>query len=336
MRKLIPSIIRIMVGVVTGLALIVLLIGLMARQPNIGRNPFPEGPRADPATLRTHVEYLSTQAFPRNPTAPASLNLAADYIKAALLRTGAVVTEQPYEAFHKPFRNIIATYGPAIGRKVVVGAHYDVYGEFPGADDNASGVAGLLELGRLLGARKPQSPIELVAFSTEEPPYFGGPEMGSATHAKSLRKAGAPVEAMISLEMIGYFIPKQPCTNFLLYLIYPRRGDFISIAGRWRDRSLARKVKMSFRGATTVPAVSYSGPVEIGADLSDQRNYWAAGYPAVMVTDTAFMRNFNYHTPGDVPATLDYDRMAGVVDGVLSAVIHLTSGSAGGKDLTRD
>ncbi len=323
MRKLIPSLIRIFVGVVTGLALFVLLIGLAVRQPNFGRHPFPEGPRADPAILRTHVEYLSIKAFPRNPTVPASLTLAADYIKVALSKTGAVVTEQPYEAFHKPFKNIIATYGPSTGRLVVVGAHYDVYGNFPGADDNASGVAGLLELARLLGVRKLQSPVDLVAFSTEEPPYFGGPEMGSAAHASSLRRAGAPVEAMICLEMIGYYAPRQPYTNFLLYVLYPRRGDFISIAGRWQDRSLARQVKLSFRGAASVPVVSYSGPVEIGADLSDQRNYWAAGYPAVMVTDTAFMRNLNYHTPSDVPATLDYDRMAGVVDGVLSAVLNL-------------
>src|SRR2546427_8615490 len=118
MRKLIPSVIRILAGVASGLALLVLLIGLAVRQPNFGRYPFPEGPRADPAILRTHVEYLSTKAFPRNPTAPVSLTLAADYVKVALSKTGAEVTEQPYEAFRKPFRNIIARYGPLTGRLV--------------------------------------------------------------------------------------------------------------------------------------------------------------------------------------------------------------------------
>ena len=324
MRELLKSVLRISGATAGVLILIVGGFGLAVRQPNLGRIPFPAGPRADPATLQRHVDYLCTQAFPRNPTAPERLSLAADYIKAAFSSTGADVTEQSYEAFRKPFRNIIARFGPAQGRLVLVGAHYDVYGELPGADDNASGVAGLLELSRLLAARRLDSPVELVAFSTEEPPYFGGPEMGSAAHARSIQAAGVHVKAMIGLEMIGFFSPTQPYTTLPLYLVYPGTGDFITIAGRWADRSLARDFKRCFRGATPVPALSYSGPVGIGADLSDHRNYWAAGYPAIMVTDTAFMRNSNYHTDHDLPSTLDFDRMAGVVDGVLSGVVHLT------------
>jgi hypothetical protein len=322
-RGLFRSILRIL-GATAGILLfIVLAFGLAVRQPGMGKYAFPEGPRADPALFQRHVEYLCAQAFPRNPTAADRLNLAADYIKASLSGTGASVSEQPYEAFRKPFRNIIARFGPVAGPRVVVGAHYDVYGELPGADDNASGVAGLLELARLLAARHLDSPVELVAFSTEEPPYFGGPEMGSAVHARSLQAAGVRVQVMIGLEMIGFFSPAQPYTTLPLYLVYPRTGDFITVAGRWADRSLARELKKCFRGATTVPAVSYSGPVGIGADLSDHRNYWAAGYPAIMVTDTAFMRNRNYHTTQDLPSSLDYARLAGVVDGVLSGVVHL-------------
>ncbi|MCI0657619.1 MAG: M28 family peptidase, partial [Acidobacteria bacterium] len=182
------------------------------------------------------------------------------------------------------------------------------------------------ELARLLEHQALESPVEVVAFSTEEPPYFGTPEMGSSIHAKSLAQAGERVRAMISLEMIGYFSPTQPNQNPLLHLLYPRNGRFIALVGRWEDRDLARAAKRCFRGATTVQAVSYSGPVSLGSDLSDQRNYWAHGYSGFMVTDTAFMRNLNYHGPDDTADRLDYERMAGVVDGVFNTVVHLANG----------
>ena len=320
---MIASTLRIVFASVGGLLLLVLGYGLAIRQPNFGRHAFPSGARADPSRVRAHVEYLCTQAFPRNAQAEGGLEPAAAYIRTALADSGAEVTEQVYEAFGQQHRNIIARHGPASGPRIVVGAHYDAYGEFPGADDNASGVAGLLELARLLATRELGSRVELVAFSSEEPPYFGGPEMGSAVHAGSLRNENAVVRAMICLEMIGYYTEAQPYTTWPLYLIYPRSGDFVTIAGRWADRALARDLKRSFRGATSVPVVSYSGPVGLGADLSDHRNYWAAGYPAVLVTDTAFMRNPNYHSARDVPSTLDYASMAGVVDGLVSAVVRL-------------
>ena len=208
---------------------------------------------------------------------------------------------------------------------MVVGAHYDVCEDLPGADDNASGVAGVLELARLLDARVLRSPVELVAFSTEEPPYFRSPDMGSAVHARSLRAAGAEVRAMISLEMIGYFAPSQHHRALLLSLVYPHRGDFIAVVGRWADRGLVREAKKCIRGATAVPPVSYSGPVGVGADLSDHLNYWVAGFPAFMITDTAFLRNPNYHRASDTAVTLNYRRLAGVVDGVLSTVVHLAN-----------
>ena len=315
---------RILAATLGGLAILVLCFGIFIRQPNVGRYPFPPGPRAEPARLQAHVEHLCIQATPRSPTTPAGLDLAAQYIKDVLSTTGATVTEQRYTALRQPFVNISALFGPDTGRRVVVGAHYDVSGELPGADDNASGVAGLLELARLLSSRALPSQVELVAFSTEEPPYFGGAEMGSAFHARALAGGRVRVEAMIGLEMIGYFSAVQPYSTWPLYVTYPRTGDFIVIVGRWEDRTLAREVKKSFRGATPVRALSYTGPRGVGADLSDHRNYWALG-PAVMVTDTAYMRNPNYHRASDVPATLDYDRMAGVVDGVLSSTVRLAS-----------
>ena len=307
------------------LALFVIILctaACVVRQPVFGRLGFPEGPRADPVLLREHVHYLASTVSPRNPEHPGNLNRAADVIGDLFRAAGAQVSEQPYTADGYKCRNIIARFGGS-GADLVVGAHYDVCGDQPGADDNASGMAGLLELARLLGARELASPVELVAFSTEEPPYFGSDEMGSAVHALSLREEGRPLRLMICLEMIGYYSEKQPAPNLLLRLLYPGKGNFVLVAGRWSDRSFVRQIKKGFRGATEVPACSYSGPVSIGVDLSDHRNYWAQGYPAVMVTDTAFIRNPHYHTTGDTEETLDYEKIAGVVDGVLSAVIHL-------------
>jgi hypothetical protein len=250
---------------------------------------------------------------------------AVAYLGAQLARAGARVGEQRYRAGGALACNVLAELGPAAGPVVVVGAHYDACGELPGADDNASGVAGLLELARLLGARRLPGPVLLAAFSTEEPPFFGGADMGSAVHARSLREEGRQVSAMLALEMIGFFAPRQPPQAWLLDLTYPRHGDFVCVVGRWEDRALARTVKQAFRGATRVGAVSWSGPTALGGDLSDHRSFWAEGYPAVMVTDTAYLRNPNYHAVTDTADTLDYDRMAGVVDGVLATVVELAA-----------
>jgi Zn-dependent M28 family amino/carboxypeptidase len=182
-------------------------------------------------------------------------------------------------------------------------------------------VAGLLELARLLGERPPPSEVELVAYANEEPPFFGTRHMGSAVHARSLGPASREPEAMICLEMIGYFAPRQPWPSLLHRLFYPDDGEFIGIVGRLDDRRLARRLKRAFRGATEVPAYSLSGPRWMpDLDASDHRSYWAEGYTAVMVTDTGFIRNPHYHSPGDTAETLDYERMAGVVDGVMNAV----------------
>jgi len=141
----------------------------------------------------------------------------------------------------------------------------------------------------------------------------------------SMARAGVRIRAMIALEMIGFFAPKQTDIALPLYLVYPYTGNFVSLVGRWSDRDLVRLGKKCFRGATKVPVVSYSGPAVVGSDMSDHRNYWATGVPAIMVSDTAFLRNPNYHSDFDTPATLDYKRMAGVVDGVFSMVLQLAS-----------
>jgi len=304
----------------------VALVGLAVRQPVRGLLPMADGPRAEPELLRRHVEFLAGGDLPRNPGHPGRLREVAEYVLEAFAAAGGRVEVQPYTAGGTDQRNVIARFGADRGPRVVVGAHYDVFGDLPGADDNASGVAGLLELARLLGERGVEGAVELVAYSTEEPPFFGTAEMGSAVHAAGLKAGRARVRCMICLEMIGYFTDDPAHHSPLMgAAAYPRHGRFIAVVGRWRDRGLARTIKRAFRGATELPACSYSGPTSVGADLSDQRNYWRQGWEAVMVTDTGHLRNPNYHRETDTPGTLDHDAMAGVVDGVLNAVQHLAA-----------
>ena len=317
--------VRTLLYTLVSLAALWLGLAWALRQPNFGSVPFPGTTRAEAAKLQEHVRFLSENGEWRNLRHPAGLERAASYISESFARTGAAVSRQPYKAGPAEAQNIVARFGLETRPRIVVGAHYDVFDQLPGADDNASGVAALLELARLLENQKLETTVELVAYSTEEPPFFGGPEMGSAVHARSLHDSAVKVPAMISLEMIGFYVEKQPYQDLLPNLVYPRHGRYIALAGRWDDRDLVARAKQCFRGAGALDVVSYSGPTGLGADLSDQRNYWAIGVPAFMVTDTGFMRNPNYHAASDTAETLDYQRMAGVVDGVFSTVVSLAS-----------
>jgi Zn-dependent M28 family amino/carboxypeptidase len=219
---------------------------------------------------------------------------------------------------------------------LVIGAHYDSHGDAsaggqlprgysadthtPGADDNASGVAGLIELARLLGRTPQKRPIELVAYALEEPPHFRTEHMGSVWHAQSLTDTHRDVELMISLEMIGTFNDASDSQSYPLpgmQHLYSDRGDFIAVVGMMGDFTMSRRVKALMLGASDLPVYSINAPRLIpGIDFSDHRSYWGQGMPAVMVTDTAFMRNKHYHQASDTYEKLDYTRMAKVVQGV--------------------
>ncbi len=299
-----------------------LAIGYVVKQPVFGSISFAGAVRADAGRLREHVRYLTEDLFPRSVGHPENLDRAAEYIKEQISRAGVRATEQRFRADGGTFRNITARLGRTDGPLLIVGAHYDVYGDLPGADDNASGVAGLLELARMLANVDLDVSLELVAFSAEEPPHFGSDRMGSAVHARSLRNGDRVPIGMIGLEMIGFFSESQPAPNRLLRWFYPETGDFIVVVGRWTDRALVRHMKRTMRGVARVPVHSYTGPRILGTDLSDHRNYWIYGFKAVMVTDTGFIRNPNYHTAADTADTLDYGRMAAVVDGVANAILN--------------
>ncbi len=321
---------RMVLAVAIALAMLAGVVWLVT-QPMVGREQrIAPAAAPDAGRLERHVIALSEEFFPRDFTHQEQLERVAGYIETALRETGARVSSQPVDIGGPggQYRNVLASFGPQTGPRIVVGAHYDAMGELPGADDNASAVAVLLELARLLGADDaPTVHIELVAYVLEEPPFFRTEHMGSAVHAASLRDAGAEVRAMLCLEMVGYFSEEpgsQLLPSPLLRPFYPDRGNFIGVIGNLGGGSLVRKVKRSFRAASSLPVRSMNGPRFVpGIDFSDHLPYWNAGYPAVMITDTAFYRNLAYHTEDDTPDRLDYQKMADVVLGVYQAVRSL-------------
>lgn len=301
-------------------------------------------PPVDAARLQAHVQRLSVDHYPRHYDHAAQLDAAADYIAAQWRALGVSVSEQTFAVEGIRFRNLTARFGPADGPLWVIGAHYDSHGfsgsdavspesHTPGADDNASGVAALIELGGALARDPPAHPVELVAWTLEEPPFFRSGNMGSARHADALQAAGTDVDLAISLEMVGYFDDAPGSQQYPvpgMQRLYPDRGDFIALVGRFGNFAAMRRAKAVFSGSTALPVASINAPVLVpGIDFSDHRNYWANGWPAIMITDTAFNRNTAYHTAGDTADRLDYRRMAEVVRGVHAMVRARTPTMAG-------
>lgn len=285
------------------------------------------GVTVDPEFLRAHVEKLSKEFAPRSAGDINNLNKSADYIKENFEKFNGRVSEQQYQVNGKLYRNIIVAFGEETNEKIIVGAHYDAAGEKPAADDNASGIAGLIELSKLLAGKDLPMTVELVAYTLEEPPYFGTEQMGSYIHAKSLNDSGSRVRLMISFEMIGYFSDDPNSQKFpvsFLSLLYPNKGNYVAIVGNLTNVSATRSLKSAMSGTSDLPIYSANTPSFInGVDFSDHRNYWKFGYNAVMITDTAFYRNFNYHTSQDTAEKLDYNRMSKVVEGVYQAVVEM-------------
>lgn len=277
--------------------------------------------------LKQHVEAFSNKFSPRSYKNPENLNRAAHYLTRFFTESGANVREQKYVIEGVEYRNIIAEFGPMGESILVVGAHYDALGNFPGADDNASGVAGLLELARLLGKEKLSKRIVLVAFTLEEPPYYATENMGSAVFARSMLEQGIKVDLMVALEMIGYFTNEDNSQFYpvpLLQLFYPSRGNFVAVVDRLgSDHGVT--IKKTFMKTTPLPVYSINAPkFMVGVDFSDHRNFWRHGIPAVMITDTAFYRNLEYHTRLDTSDRLDYEKMAQVVYGVYCYIAERT------------
>jgi len=268
--------------------------------------------------LREHVEQLAVRIGERNLWKDDSLERAAAYIEGAFRRHGYHARRQSYTCYGKTCSNLVAE-SEGTGRRIVVGAHYDTVPGSPGADDNASAVAGLLELARLFRESPGRRKISFAAFANEEPPFYGSKNMGSMVYAASLRARGAPVDFMISLEMIGCFseerIQQYPLPGMGLF--YPKTADFIGIAGNFRSWGAVSRLRKGLRKHSAVRVQTMVGPESVGGiNLSDNVSFWRHRYRAVMVTDSAFFRNRHYHLETDTPETLDFDSMAEVVKGL--------------------
>lgn len=318
------------------LVAIVLACGLLALGTAwVLRNPVSSPPRpvpapaADAGRLRADVEALAAIAPARSGAFPAAMDEAARHIARSFAAAGCTPEDQPFRVGAAEYRNVICSFGPREAPRLVIGAHYDVDGfDNPGADDNASGVAALLELARMLGAARPALPhrLDLAAYALEEAPYHRTADMGSQVHARSLAEAGTAVKLMISLEMIGYYSDGEGSQSYpfgALRLIYPGRADFIGVVGRMFDRRAVARVKDLMRVSEALPVWSINAPRALpGVDFSDHWSFWRQGMKAVMVTDTAFYRNPHYHRPSDRPETLDYRRLALVVDGLYQVALR--------------
>ena len=285
--------------------------------------------------LRKTVQVLAGDIGSRGHDQFNALDRTIRYITSELREYGYTVEEQPYEYKEGAYKNIYAvkTGTKEPGRILVVGAHYDTVKGTPGADDNASAVAGMLELARLLAATPLDKTVHFVAFTLEEPPLFRSRYMGSYVYAQGLHKAGADVEGMICLEMIGFFSDGPDSQFFPLPFMrwaYPKTGNFITLVSNLQSKGFLQNVKAGFVNGTDLPVETLSTvSVVPGVDFSDHRSFWKFGYHALMVTDTAFYRNPQYHGPGDVPEILDYERMTEVVLG-LKASIEQVAGKSGG------
>jgi Zn-dependent M28 family amino/carboxypeptidase len=279
---------------------------------------------------RKVVEVLTREFPSRNGLYAGNLSRAAEFIEKEFSSLGMEIESQVYGTYSTRVKNLIVEKRGRNTAKplIIIGAHYDTAVDTPGADDNASGVAGLLELARLLREYPNERTIQFVAFTLEEPPYFNTAKMGSHVYAKRLKVDRTSVQLMISLEMIGYGGEhlKQSYPFPLMRTLgrYPRVGDFIGIVGNIRTRRLVGAVKAAMREGCKIGVESLSAPGFIPPlYLSDHSSFWKQQYPAIMITDTAFLRNPNYHNQGDTDQTLNYEFLAEVVKGVSRAVIAL-------------
>jgi hypothetical protein len=280
--------------------------------------------------LARHVRALAGDIGVRSAATYGNVQRAAAYIEHELTALGYHVAAQEFTADGRTFRNLEATLpGAALGHEVVVlGAHYDSAGDAPGADDNASGVAGVLELARVLAGATLNRTVRFVFFPNEEPPNFATRDMGSRHYAAAARGRNDQIVAMLSIESIGYYDtePGSQRYPFPLNLAYPDVGDFIGFVSNLKSRGLLHRAIAAFRDRGTLPTQGAAAPSWVpGVWWSDHWSFWLNDYPAIMISDTAPYRYPFYHTPQDTPDKLDYDRTARVVDGLTHVVRALAS-----------
>ena len=338
-----PSLARRLVASLLRIAAALLCVALLVLAATLALTQMPSRsfsgslPSATPEThavaqrLRQHVEVVASQEH--NVRTHAALERVADYLEAQLVSYGHRVERQEFVASRQKVRNLMVTIPSQSHpgqRLLVVGAHYDSAHETPGANDNATGTAAVLELARRLqdlGATA-RSDVVLALYTNEEPPYFKSRLMGSRVHAESLKAAGKPVQAMLSLETMGYFSQEAGSQKYPwpLSTLYPAQGDFIAFVATVGDLRLVRAAVRSFRTHAAFPSEGIAAPRALpGVDYSDHAPFIDEGYPALMVTDTAPYRYPHYHTRQDTPDKVNYDHLARVVLGLEGVVRDLAT-----------
>jgi len=293
----------------------------------VNKSAFGKG--ADTTEINKHLEFLTSTEKARNHLNVDVLDAVAAYIYKEFSLYADTTYYQEFKLGKRDvtYRNVICVFGEENEETIVVGAHYDVCGNQQGADDNASGIVGLLELARMLKGEKLNYRIEMVAYTLEEPPYFRSEHMGSYKHAASLVENKTNVFGMVCLEMIGYYDSAKGSQDYplgILSMIYGKRGDYITLVNKFSKGSFARHFTKGFKKNKQIRTKKFTGPIKLpGIDFSDHLNYWRFGISALMITDTAFYRNKNYHKKTDTIETLDIIGMKKVIDTVFKTLVSI-------------
>lgn len=288
------------------------------------------------ANLNRHVTTIA--ARPHHTRDIKALAAAADYIERVLGDFGYSVASQSYRVDGVMVRNLeVRIPGRVKGAgTLILGAHYDSTDDGPGANDNGSGSAALLELARLLQGESQAADLRLVWFVNEEPPYFQGPDMGSVRYAKQVALAGERILGMLSLETMGYYRDDEGSQKYphgIMRMFFPGAGDYIAFVGNHTSRALVRRTVGAFRAQAAFPSEGLALPTDIGwlehvsepLGYSDHWSFWQQNVPALMVTDTAFMRYPHYHKASDTVDKIDFARLARVTEGLVGTIKALAN-----------
>jgi Zn-dependent M28 family amino/carboxypeptidase len=276
--------------------------------------------------LEAHLRFLSVTLGDRSIYLPAKLKAAEDYVYQSFAAMGYAPRRQTFIYMKEKVSNVIAGDEDPDGY-YILGAHFDTVSGTPGADDNASAVAVLLEVARLARSWPRPKPWAFIGFTCEEPPAFFTPYMGSRVYAKGARRQRAKILGMLCLEMVGYYSqePNSQSLPLPLRLMgYPTTGNFIGLVSDRRSKPLLTRLEAAIKGGCRLPVVALAVPlggyILPEVRLSDHANFWDEGYPAIMLTDTAFMRNLHYHGPGDVMERLDLTAMTELTLGLVNFI----------------
>jgi Zn-dependent M28 family amino/carboxypeptidase len=301
-------------------------------KPKVPRPTMGEGSRAEIHALERrmldHVRHLGVTIGERNLYRPHALRAAAEYIRQAWTAQGLTVSEEPFEVAGQPCANVVTELkGSDRAREiVVVGAHYDSVVGAPGANDNGTGVALLVEMSRALAPESLSRTVRFVAFVNEEPPYFLTEAMGSRVHARRARRRGEDIVAMLSLETLGYYADAHGSQRYPppFGALYPSRGNFLAVVGNLPSRRLVVEFLHHFMSATDFPVEAIATFESIpGVNWSDHWSFWKEGYPALMLTDTAPFRYPEYHSSRDLPDRINGPEFARAAHGIIHAVRRL-------------